>query len=125
MMSTLLSDALFRYGGPFAQQVDVRFLMNWHQYLAAVHQYVVVIVDGRGTGWKGRQLRNPVKNKLGHYETIDQINAAKYVSVLLCWTNICTYMDGVRIWAGKDYVDPKRIGIWGWVSFASTVEATG
>ena len=20
-----------------------------------------------------------------------------------------------RIWAGKDYVDPKRIGIWGWV----------
>ncbi|KAI0339697.1 dipeptidyl aminopeptidase [Trametopsis cervina] len=83
------------YGGPFAQQVDVRFLMNWHQYLAAVHQYVVVIVDGRGTGWKGRQLRNPVKNKLGHYETIDQINAAK-------------------IWAGKDYVDPKRIGIWGW-----------
>jgi hypothetical protein len=22
----------------------------------------------------------------------------------------------VRIWAGKHYVDKKRIGIWGWVS---------
>jgi hypothetical protein len=21
-----------------------------------------------------------------------------------------------RIWAAKDYVDPKRVGIWGWVS---------
>ena len=22
----------------------------------------------------------------------------------------------VRVWAGKHYVDKKRIGIWGWVS---------
>ncbi|KAI0685597.1 dipeptidyl aminopeptidase [Cytidiella melzeri] len=83
------------YGGPFSQLVNVKFGMTWHQYLAAVHKYIVVTVDGRGTGWKGRKLRNPVKDQLGRYETIDQINAAK-------------------IWAGKDYVDDKRIGIWGW-----------
>ncbi|KAI0091440.1 dipeptidyl aminopeptidase [Irpex rosettiformis] len=83
------------YGGPFSQQVDVKYGVNFHHYLAATHKYIVVTVDGRGTGWKGRKLRNPVKDQLGHYETIDQINAAK-------------------IWAAKDYVDDNRIGIWGW-----------
>ena len=72
-----------RYGGPFSQNVDVKFGMTWHHYLAAVHKYIVVTVDGRGTGFKGRKLRNPVKDQLGHYETIDQINAAKYVSTPL------------------------------------------
>lgn len=51
--------------------------MDWHHYLAASLKYVVVVVDGRGTGFKGRKLRNPVKDNLGHWETIDQINAAK------------------------------------------------
>ena len=68
-----------RYGGPFSQQVDVKYGINFHHYLAATHKYIVVTVDGRGTGWKGRKLRNPVKDKLGYYETIDQINAAKCV----------------------------------------------
>lgn len=88
---------LFRlYGGPGSQMVDVRFTQDWHAYLVAELQYIVVVVDGRGTGFRGRGLRNPVKNNLGRWETVDQINAAK-------------------IWAAKEYVDPKRIGIWGWV----------
>ncbi|KAJ7777301.1 dipeptidyl aminopeptidase [Mycena metata] len=88
---------LFRvYGGPFSQLVDLTFSRgDWHEYLACAHSYVVVTVDGRGTGFKGRALRNPVKNNLGFWETKDQIAAA-------------------RIWAAKDYVDPRRIGIWGW-----------
>ncbi|GJE93852.1 dipeptidyl aminopeptidase [Phanerochaete sordida] len=83
------------YGGPGSQQVSLRYGMDWHYFLAAYHKYIVVIVDGRGTGFKGRHLRNPVKDNLGHWETIDQIYAAK-------------------LWAAKEYVDPKRIGIWGW-----------
>ncbi|KAF9465555.1 dipeptidyl peptidase IV N-terminal region-domain-containing protein [Collybia nuda] len=87
---------LFRvYGGPNSQLVDLKFSRGWHDYLACGLSYIVVIVDGRGTGFKGRKLRNPVKDNLGFYETIDQINAAK-------------------IWAAKEYVDRKRIGIWGW-----------
>ncbi|KAI9067913.1 dipeptidyl aminopeptidase [Trametes sanguinea] len=87
---------LFRvYGGPGSQMVDNRFYIDWHAYLVTELQYIVVVVDGRGTGFLGRALRNPVKNNLGRWETVDQINAAK-------------------IWAAKDYVDPKRIGIWGW-----------
>ncbi|KAJ7708699.1 dipeptidyl aminopeptidase [Mycena rosella] len=85
-----------RYGGPFSQLVDLTFARgDWHEYLACGHSYVIVVVDGRGTGHKGRKLRNPVKGNLGFWETRDQVAAA-------------------RIWAAKDYVDPQRIGIWGW-----------
>lgn len=53
--------------------------MDWHHFVASSLKYIVVTVDGRGTGYKGRKLRNPVKDNLGHWETQDQINAAKYV----------------------------------------------
>lgn len=43
-------------------------------------QYVIVTVDGRGTGFKGRKLRNPVKGNLGFFETLDQVNAARCVA---------------------------------------------
>jgi len=68
-----------RYGGPSSQLVDLTFGRDWHQYLVCRHQYIVVTVDGRGTGFKGRKLRNTVKGNLGYFETIDQINAAKCV----------------------------------------------
>lgn len=57
--------------------VDLTFNRDWHEYLACRHQYIIVTVDGRGTGFKGRRLRNTVKGNLGYFETIDQINAAK------------------------------------------------
>ena len=65
------------YGGPGSQMVDKSFNRDWHEYLACRHQYIIVTVDGRGTGHKGRKLRNTVKGNLGFFETIDQINAAK------------------------------------------------
>ena len=86
------------YGGPGSQTVDLRFAgYDWHGYLACGLQYIVVAVDGRGTGFKGRGVRSVVKGDLGFWETQDQVSAA-------------------RIWAGRNYVDPRRIGIWGWVS---------
>lgn len=54
-------------------------------------------MDGRGTGFKGRKLRNPVMDNLGHYEVLDQVAVA-------------------REWAKRRYVDKKRMGIWGWVN---------
>lgn len=67
----------YSYGGPHSQLVDLKFQRDWHDYLACGLSYIIVIVDGRGTGFKGRKLRNPVKDNLGFFETIDQINAAK------------------------------------------------
>lgn len=56
------------------------------------------MVDGRGTGFAGRGLRNPVRDDLGHWEVVDQIAAARDA-------------------AKRIYVDHDRIGIWGWVSY--------
>lgn len=68
------------YGGPGSQRVNYQFGRGtWEDYLACSLQYIVVTVDGRGTGFKGRKLRNVVKSKLGLYETVDQIAAAKLV----------------------------------------------
>jgi len=68
-----------RYNGPGAQQVDMRFNRNWNSILPTNYKYIVVVVDARGTGFKGRKFRNPVKNNLGFFETRDQINAARWV----------------------------------------------
>jgi dipeptidyl aminopeptidase/acylaminoacyl peptidase len=38
---------------------------------------IVVIVDNRGTGFKGRKFRVGVRKQLGTLETIDQINAGR------------------------------------------------
>jgi dipeptidyl-peptidase-4 len=42
----------------------------------------VISVDGRGTGGRGRDFKTCVYRNLGHYETIDQVNAAKYAASL-------------------------------------------
>lgn len=88
---------MFLYGGPGSQSV-----MNswghtnyfWYQYLAQ-KGYIVACVDNRGTGGKGAEFKKMTYQELGKYETIDQINAAKYFGKL-------------------DYIDKNRIGIQGW-----------
>ncbi len=83
-----------QYSGPGSQSVVNRWQMDFDYYYA-MQGYVVVCVDGRGTGGRGRQFMDVVYKQLGHYETIDQINAANHVASL-------------------PYVDGKRIGICGW-----------
>jgi len=69
---------LFRvYGGPNSQTVDLRFSKGFDDYVVCSLGYIIVIVDGRGTGFKGRNLRNQVKSNLGFWETYDQIESAK------------------------------------------------
>ncbi|KAL7423958.1 Dipeptidyl peptidase 4 [Cryptotrichosporon argae] len=83
------------YGGPGSQMVSNQYSRDWHAYLACEHKYIVVMVDGRGTGFKGRQLRNPVRDELGRWEVEDQVAAAREM-------------------VQRKYVDRSRIGIWGW-----------
>ncbi len=83
-----------QYSGPGSQQVRDRWQIDW-DYYAALHGFIVVCVDGRGTGFRGNEFERIVYKRLGHYETIDQINAAKYIASL-------------------GFVDSKRIGICGW-----------
>ncbi len=88
---------MYVYGGPGSQTVNDSWGGNnywWYQMLAQ-QGYIVVSVDNRGTGARGEEFKKMTYQQLGHYETLDQITAAKYL-------------------ATQDYVDPERIGIWGW-----------
>ena len=88
---------MFVYGGPGAQTVQDRydgFNYFWYQYLAQ-QGYIVVSVDNRGTGARGRDFRDITYQQLGKHETQDQIAAARYLG-------------------GMAYVDSARLGIWGW-----------
>ncbi|KNE96155.1 hypothetical protein PSTG_10573 [Puccinia striiformis f. sp. tritici PST-78] len=83
------------YGGPDSQTASKKFGVDWSHFLASSLDYIVVYVDGRGTGFKGREYRVGVRNQLGKIEALDVSTAAQH-------------------YAGLKYVDPERIGIWGW-----------
>ncbi len=88
---------LYQYSGPGSQSVSNRWLGAndyWHQMLAS-QGYIVACVDGRGTGFKGRDFKKVTYLNLVKYETEDQIATAKKLSEL-------------------PYIDEKRTGIWGW-----------
>lgn len=85
---------MWQYSGPGSQEVVNRWKMDWDIY-AATQGFLVVCVDGRGTGARGTAFRDIVYKHLGHYETIDQIAAANYVASL-------------------PYADGERIGLSGW-----------
>jgi dipeptidyl-peptidase 4 len=86
------------YGEPWGQTVlDIWFGRNrlWHGMLAQ-QGYLVVSVDNRGTpAPRGRAWRKIVYRKMGIVSSADQANAAKAI-------------------AKWPFVDPSRIGIWGW-----------
>lgn len=88
---------MYVYGGPGSQTVADSWggsRAKWNAYLAQ-KGYIIVSVDGRGTGYRGSAFKKSTYKQLGKYELIDQIEAAK--------------------WLGKQsYIDASRIGIWGW-----------
>ncbi|MDX1910259.1 MAG: S9 family peptidase [Saprospiraceae bacterium] len=85
------------YGGPGSQTVQNQYdgyMDSWRQMLVQ-RGYVIVSIDNRGTGARGRDFKKCTQLQLGKLETEDQIAAARYL--------------GSQFWA-----DPNRIGIWGW-----------
>ena len=85
---------LYQYSGPGSQQVLDQFNISWETYMAS-KGYVVVCVDGRGTGGRGAEFEKCTYLTLGVKEAEDQVETAIYM--------------------GKQaYIDKNRIGIWGW-----------
>ena len=88
---------MYQYSGPGSQSVSNSWDQGngfWFNHLVQ-KGYLVVCVDGRGTGYKGSKYKKVTYKNLGKYEIEDQIAAAK--------------------WLGKQsYVDASRIGIFGW-----------
>ena len=92
---------LFQYSGPGSQQV----IDAWNagsmgnggafDYYLAQQGFIVVCVDGRGTGGRGAAFEKCTYLRIGELESRDQIETA--------------------LWLGKQsYIDKERIGIWGW-----------
>lgn len=92
---------LFQYSGPGNQQV----VNGWNtgsmgqggafDHYLAQEGFIVVCVDGRGTGGRGAAFEKCTYLRLGDLESKDQVETALYVGTL-------------------PYVDKERIGIWGW-----------
>ncbi len=88
---------LYQYSGPGSQSVANTFMGSndyWYQMLAQ-QGYIIVCVDGRGTGFKGADFKKVTQLELGKYEVEDQIAVAQKLGE-------------------RDYIDENRIGIWGW-----------
>ena len=99
-----------QYSGPDAQSALDKFDFDWEYYLAE-KGYIVVCVDGRGTGGRGEAFRKSTWCNLGIQESQDQVATANYLKK-------------------QSYVDGSRIGIWGWsyggyVSLMSMTDQAG
>lgn len=91
---------LFQYSGPGSQQVIDSWAAGnmggtlYEQYMAG-EGFIMVCVDGRGTGGRGRDFEQCTYLNLGQLESKDQVETAIYLGSL-------------------PYVDKDHIGIWGW-----------
>ena len=92
---------MFQYSGPGNQQVVNAWFIGsmgqgtaFDQYLAQ-QGFIVVCVDGRGTGGRGSEFEKCTYLKIGELESNDQVETAQYLATL-------------------PYVDKDNIGIWGW-----------
>ena len=86
-----------QYSGPGSQKVKNSWGGAddyWFQMLAQ-EGYIIVCVDPRGTGFKGRDFKKVTQKELGKYEVQDQIAVAQELGT-------------------RSYIDKDRIGIWGW-----------
>ena len=92
---------MFQYSGPGSQQVTDSWNIGsmgqgglFDSYLCQ-EGFIVVCVDGRGTGARGAEFEKCTYLHLGNLEAKDQVETA--------------------LWLGRQsYVDKDRIGIWGW-----------
>jgi dipeptidyl-peptidase 4 len=83
------------YGGPGAQSIRNSFTgANWDQVLAA-RGFVIWQVDNRGSKGRGHAFEAPIYHRTGKTELEDQL-------------------EGVRYLIAQGFVDPSRIGIYGW-----------
>jgi len=89
------------YGGPESQSVrqawpnSARSNSGFFQQVLAQRGYVVFSLDNRGTGYRGVAFETALSHRLGSVEVEDQLRGVEFLKSL-------------------PYVDPRRIGIFGW-----------
>ena len=85
---------LSTYGGPHAQHVQRNWDKPFYQYMAQ-QGFVVFRLDNRGSSRRERVFTDVIHKELGKHEVEDQVT-------------------GIDWLAKQKFVDPKRIGVFGW-----------
>ena len=88
---------VYVYGGPHAHLVDASWHWSsrgWETYMAQ-KGYIMFILDGRGSEWRGRNFEQATFRQLGTVECQDQYKGVEYLLSL-------------------PYVDKDRMGVHGW-----------
>lgn len=86
------------YGGPEVQLVTNSFkgMRHLRQHLLASENYVVVVVDCRGSRHRGVEFESYIKGRMGTVEIADQVEVLQWLA------------------ESTGYIDLERIGIHGW-----------
>ncbi|MDH3953236.1 MAG: DPP IV N-terminal domain-containing protein, partial [Gammaproteobacteria bacterium] len=85
---------VYVYGGPMGQSVTNTWAAGFNEILAR-QGFIVFTIDNRGTGFRGTAFDAPIYRRMGEIEVRDQMVGVDYLRSL-------------------DFVDPARIGVWGW-----------
>ncbi|HKJ68095.1 MAG TPA: DPP IV N-terminal domain-containing protein [bacterium] len=88
---------IYVYGGPHVQVVRRSYGESralWH-HMMAQQGYLVFSMDNRGSFARGHRWEQVIYQHMGETELSDQLRGVRYLKSL-------------------PYVDPNRIGIWGW-----------
>lgn len=85
---------LYTYGGPHAQVVSNAWSRLIEQYMAQ-QGFIVFSLDNRGSARRGVKFESAIYKHMGGVEIDDQLVGVKYLKSL-------------------PYVDPNKIGIFGW-----------
>ncbi len=93
---------IYGYGGPHGHVVADRWHRSvpWNQFLAQ-NGYIVFAIDPRGSNYRGKAFEDEIHERFGVVEIVDHRAAVEHLRTL-------------------PFVDPERIGIWGW-SYGGTL----
>jgi dipeptidyl-peptidase 4 len=83
------------YGGPATERVLDAWTGNTFTQILTRAGYVVFQLDNRGSAFRGTAFQSPIHGRLGEVEVADQVQGARWLG-------------------SQSYVDPSRIGVWGW-----------
>lgn len=88
---------VYVYNGPHVQMVTNGWLAGGELWMhrMAEEGYVIFVLDGRGSANRGFAFESAIHRRIGDCEIEDQ-------------------MAGVDYLKSQSYVDPKRIGVYGW-----------
>jgi dipeptidyl-peptidase-4 len=83
------------YGGPGVQRVLDNWTGSSFTQILTRAGYVVFQLDNRGSAFRGTAFQGPIHGRLGEIEMDDQVQGARWLG-------------------SQSFVDPARIGVWGW-----------